>query len=124
MMDFTDLQISVPVALIIAISGLILTWQKIVKNAKKDREEHTAKILQSAKEDDNLLKAKLEARIEKIDAQLKNLELNVNKDMDHLKQTYSMEIKTLGDKIELLRDELRQQHSGLIDLLTKIVSKK
>lgn len=112
------------VGMAIALGTLVITLQKISKNFKKDRDEHAAKILQAAKEEDSLLKAKLEARIERISAEVKNLELSVNKDMDHLKETYSSEIKNLGEKIENLRDELRQQHSGLIELLTKIVGRK
>lgn len=116
--------ITIPLAVITTISGLVLTWQKISKNAKKDRDEHAAKILQSAKEDDSLLKAKLEARIEKIDLSLKNLEFNVNKDITHLKETYSAEIKVLGEKIETLRDELRNQHSQMVALLSKLIDSK
>lgn len=116
--------ITVPLAALTTLTGLIMSWQKIVKTAKKDREEHAAKILQTAKEEDQLLKSKLEARIEKIDAQVKNLELNVNKDITHLKETYSAEIKVLGEKIEMLRDELRDQHSQMVALLTKLVESK
>jgi CII-binding regulator of phage lambda lysogenization HflD len=125
-MELPDLNLSItlPLAVITTISGLVLTIQKIVKNAKKDRDEHAAKILQAAKEDDNLLKAKLEARIEKIDAQVKNLELNINKDIANLKDVYSAEIKGLGEKIEVLREELRLQHSQMITLLTKLVEHK
>jgi len=122
-MDWTDLSTTVPIGLLIAVSGLILTWQKIVKNAKKEREEHSAKILQVAKEDDAILKAKLEARIEKIDAQLKNLELNINKDIIYIKEAYNAELKNLGSKIESLREDLSSQHSSLLALLTKLVEK-
>ena len=127
-MSMPDLIITVPLATVIAVSGLILTWQKIVKNIQKSKDERQkeqetreAKILQTAKEEDSLLKAKLEARIEKIDAQVKNLEFNVNKDIGHLKETYSAEIKVLGEKIEALRDELRNQHSQMVTLLSKLI---
>jgi uncharacterized membrane protein len=119
-----DTAISAGLAALVTISGLILSWQKIVKNAKKEREEQAAKILQAAKEEDALLKAKLEARVEKIDLQLKTLELNVNKDIGHLKETYAAEIKVLGEKIEALRDELRDQHSQMVTLLSKLIETK
>lgn len=118
------MNITIPLAAVVTITSLIYTWQRIFKTAKRDRDEHAARILQSAKEDDNLLKAKLEARIEKIDAQVKNLELNVNKDINHLKETYSAEIKVLGEKIETLRDELRNQHSQMVTLLSKLIDAK
>jgi hypothetical protein len=123
MMDFLDPQVSIPVGLVVAVSGLVLTWQKIVKNAKRDREEHAARILQAAKEEDSLLKAKLEARIEKFGAELKNLEFNINKDISHVRESYNTELKNLGEKIENLRTELSNQHSSLLALLTKLVDK-
>ena len=123
-MEFTELQYYGAVGMAIAIGTLVLTVQKILKNIKKDRDEHAAKILQAAKEEDSLIRVKLEARIERLGAEVKNLEFSVNKDMTHLKDTYTSEIKNLGEKIETLRDELRQQHSGLIELLTKIVGRK
>jgi CII-binding regulator of phage lambda lysogenization HflD len=100
-----------------------LSLQKVLKNFRKEREEYAAKVMQAAKEDDAVLKAKLEARIEKLDAQLQNLEFNIAKDMSHLQNTYESEIKNLGTKIEDLRSELRNQHSQLISLLSDIVKK-
>lgn len=112
------------VGMAIALGTLVVTIQKILRNVKKERDEDAAKILQAAKEEDNALKAKLEAKVEAISVKLNNLEMSVEKDMSHLRETYTSEIKNLGEKIENLRDELRQQHSGLIELLSKIVGKK
>jgi uncharacterized protein YPO0396 len=120
-MEFTDLQLYGSIGTMIAIGTLILTMQKISKNFKKDRDEHAAKILQSAKEEDSLMKAKLEARIEKVGAELKNLEFNVNKDISHVKDTYNGEIKNLGQKIEDLRSELKNQHGQLVGLLSEMI---
>lgn len=124
-MDLPDISTTIPIGAAVAISGLIYTWVKIGREVKKsrqkDREEITASILQTVKEEDSLIKAKLEARIEKVDAQLKNLELNVNKDIGHLKETYSAEIRNLGVKIEELRTELRGTHTQLVQLLTTLI---
>jgi chaperonin cofactor prefoldin len=124
LLDLPDMQTTIPIGLIVVISGLILTWQKIAKNAKKNREEDSAKFLQAAKEEDSLMKAKLEARIEKIDLQVKTLELSVTKDINHLKETYNTEIKNLGLKIEELRSELRSTHGQLVQLLTTLIENK
>jgi hypothetical protein len=123
-MDFPELTTTIPIGAIIALSGLIYTWQKIAREARKSRKEDAAAILQAAKEEDSLIKAKLEARIEKVDAQLQNLELSINKDMAHLRETYSNEIKNLGLKIEILREELRTTHGQLISLLTTLIDAK
>ena len=120
-MEFFDMQTMVPVGAMIALGTLVLTIQKVLKNFKRDREENAAKILQAAKEEDALIKAKLEARIEKFAVELKNLEYNVSKDMDHLKETYNNEIKNLGSKIEELRSELRNQHGQLVQLLSEMI---
>lgn len=115
---------AIPLGLVIALSGLIYTWQKIAKEARKSRKEDAAAILQAAKEEDSLMKSKLEARIEKVDLQLKSLEFSVNKDIAHLKETYNTEIKNLGLKIEELRSELRSTHGQLVQLLTTLIEHK
>jgi len=126
-MDITqisELQAYGGLGIAMGVATLVVTLQKVVKNFKKDREEHAAKILQEAKEEDNLLRIRLEAKITEIDAKVKNLETSVNKDIKHLQDVYSAEIKSLGEKIEVLRDELRDQHSQMVALLTKLVESK
>lgn len=122
------MSLSISLAALVTISGLIATWQKITRTAKRDREkareEHEAKILQAAKEEDAALKAKVDARIERLEDRLENLQHDMEKDISHLKETYSAEIKVLGEKIEALRDELRNQHSQMVTLLSKLIESK
>jgi uncharacterized protein YPO0396 len=114
----------IPFAVTVTVIGTAwITVKKIASDSQKARKEHADEILQVAREEDALLKAKLEARIESVKAQLSNLELNVNKDLAHLKETYSGEIKNLGQKIEDLRSELKNQHGQLVSLLTEMVKK-
>ncbi|CAM6004829.1 unnamed protein product [Sphagnum balticum] len=102
-MDMTDMQTLLPVAGTITVIGTAwLTIRKIAKDANKTKKEQAAEILHAAKEEDSLMKAKLEARIESVKAGLANLELNVNKDIGHLRETYNSEIRNLGQKIEEL----------------------
>lgn len=123
-MDYSDLHTIVPSAgAIVAIGSAWLTVRKIAKDAKRERKELVAEILQEAKEADTLIKSKLESRIEAIRAELKNLEFNVSKDVEHLRETQKNEMKNLGEKIETLRDELRNKHSELVQLLTAMVNK-
>lgn len=123
-MELTDIQSLIPAAGAIAtLGGAWLTIRKIAKDAAKQKREQAAEILHAAKEEDSLLKAKLEARIEAVKAQLANLEFNVNKDLEHLKETYSGEIRNLGQKIEELRSELKTQHGQLVTLLTEMIKK-
>jgi glycerol-3-phosphate dehydrogenase len=73
-----------------------LTVRKIAKDAAKTKKEQAAEILHAAKEADALMKSDLDGKIEALRVELGTLESNVNKDMDHLKQTYNGEIRNLG----------------------------
>lgn len=120
-----DYQAFMPLAAAItAFGGAWLTIRKIAKDAAASKKEHEKEFLRMAREEDILLKTKLEAKIEGLKVELKNLEFNVNKDMDHLRDTYNGEIRNLGQKIEELRSELKNQHGQLVQLLTEMIKKK
>ncbi len=123
-MEITDLSIMIPTSALIAIGTIVATWQKIAKNFARDRDERDAKVLQAAKEEDVLMRIQFEAKLMAQSEALKVLETAVNKDMDHIKETYNNELKNLGSKIEELRAELRGQHGQLVQLLTKMIDPK
>ena len=102
---------------------LYMKIRKITKENEKNKKEMLAGVLQDAKEMDDTLKAKLESRIEAMKAELKNLELNINKDIAFVKESYKSDIKVLGDKIEDLRKQLNEQHSQLLTVLTNLINK-
>lgn len=103
------------------LGGAWLTYKQIQKASKEEAEQNNAKILQEAKEEDSKIKVELESKIQALQAQLENLETNVNKDLEHFRETYKGEIRNLGQKIEDLRSELRDQHGNLVQLLTKLI---
>lgn len=107
-----------------AIGGAYLTMRSIQKDNEKSKEIQAAKILQDAKEEDALLKASLESRISILETSLKNLETSTQKDLEHIRVTQEGEIKHLGERIESLREELRQQHGQLLSLLSKLIDNK
>jgi len=111
-------------ATITVLGGAYLTIRKIARDAEKSKEHQAAVILQSAKEEDSLIKAKLEARIELVRVELANIKLNVDKDLNHFKESHEMEIEMLGKKVEEIRAEFRSSHSQLVELLTKIVNRR
>lgn len=124
-MDMSAYQTLIPAAVAIStVGGAWLTIRKIAKDAEKSKKDQAATILQMAKEADNAIKAKIEARVEAVEVQLLNLKESVQKDMDHLKETYNGEIRNLGEKIEGLRIELRDQHGNLVQLLTKLIENR
>ena len=101
----------------------LATVRKVSKDARTARQEQANEILKVAREEDEFLKGAMEAKLEAVKSQLANLELNVNKDLEHLKETYSGEIRNLGQKIEDLRSELKNQHGQLVGLLTEMIKK-
>lgn len=105
------------------IGGAYLTFRRIQKDARAEREAYTVNILKEAEERDNDLRTALETKIESLKKELENLEETVNKDLEHIRETYNGEIRNLGQKIEELRQELRQQHGNLVKLLTKMIDK-
>lgn len=123
-MDVSNFNALVPAAgIITTIGGAYMTVRKIARDAEKRKKEQVAEILHAAKEEDALVVAKLEAKIIALQTELSNLEANVNKDMDHLRETYNGEIRVLGEKIEDLRSDLKNQHGQLVQLLTEMIKK-
>lgn len=120
-----ELKMIVGVAgMVTAVCAAIYQVNKVSKIFKNDRKEFKAEMLQEAKENDAKLRHKFEADINALKAKLENLEENVNKDMDHLRETYNGEIRNLGNKIEDLRTELRNQHGQLVGLLSKMIDSR
>jgi uncharacterized protein YPO0396 len=124
-MDITGYEMLVPLAgLITAIGTAIYTVQKVSKNFKSDKKDFKAEILQDAKEEDAKHRLELDNKINALQVELNNLRENVEKDMDHIRETYNGEIRNLGQKIEDLRSELRNQHGQLVQLLTKMIDNR
>jgi len=119
-LNFSILQLS---EIIGSVGGAVLIIQKVLKNIQRSKESYANQILKDAKEEMSLVKSKLESRIEATRAELKSLEFNVSRDMMHMKEQYSSEIRNLGEKLELLRIEIREQHTGILALLTRLVDK-
>lgn len=110
-------------AAITALGGAWLTIRKVIRDLEKQRSHRDATILQAAKEADALMKSKLDNKIHDLESQLKIFKEGNDKDLTHLKETYNGEIKFLGQKIEELRSEVRNQHGQLVQLLSKMLDK-
>lgn len=110
----------------IGFGGLGSSWlifNKIVRKINENKKEDAKGIIKDAREEDKLLKIELEAQIHDLQSQVTNLKANVEKDLEHLRETYNGELRFLGQKIEELRSEVRSQHSQLVQLLTKMIDK-
>lgn len=104
-----------------AIGGAWMTVRKIAKNAEDEKKRHAAEILQIAKEEISEKEKEIKAKIEALDTRIETLEHSVDKDLQHMRETYNSEIRNLGQKIEDLRSELRNQHTQMVSLLTKMI---
>lgn len=118
----TEISAMLPTAgVIITLGTAYLTVRKIQKDADKTKKENAAEILQQAKEEIALKEKDLGAKLAALDARIDTLETSVDKDLQHLRETYNGEIRNLGQKIEDLRSELRNQHTQMVTLLTKMI---
>lgn len=104
------------------VGGAVYYIQKIVKGIHKSKKDEIEKIINECKELDQIVKNKLETKISVLEMQLENLKIDVNKDLSSLKDAHAIELKNLGERIELLREDLQTQHSQIINLLTKLIT--
>lgn len=125
MADLINMSTLLSVAAVITTLGTAwLTIRKIAKDAERQKKVQSAAILQAAKEADSILKISFDNKIHDLTIELKVLKESNQKDLDHLKETYNGEIKFLGQKIEELRSEVRNQHGQLVQLLSKMIEKQ
>lgn len=110
--------------IVTAVGGAWLTVRKILKDKEQQKEAFKASILAEAEESLKLKETALQAKIEAAEGRLDNLKESVEKDLAHLRETYNGEIKNLAVKIEDLRSDLRNQHTQMVSLLTKMIENK
>lgn len=103
------------------IGGAWLTVRKIAKDSETQKKEQAASILKAASEEIALKEQALQAKLTALDTRIETLEVSVEKDLQHMRETYNSEIRNLGQKIEDLRSELRNQHTQMVQLLTKMI---
>jgi hypothetical protein len=106
------------------VGTVFVTVQKILKNFKRSHEERNAQVLQAAKEELSITKLKLEARIGALEASLETLKEGVSRDIAHVKETHSAELKNLGERIQEVREQLHLQHTQILQLLTALIDSK
>ncbi len=118
------IQLIVPIAATIGtVGGAWLTIQKIKRNIREEKDIELKEILSSAREEIAVVRSELELKINETQNNLKNLEININKDIEHLREIHISEVRSLSEKIQSLRDDLRTQHTSILDLLNRLVSK-
>lgn len=108
------------------VTGLLGTWYgilKIFREIKKAKKTHAEDILARAEEKTKEIEGKLISKINLLEIDVENLKASVKTDISNLKDNHAIELKNLSERIDNLREELRQQHTGILTLLTKLVEK-
>jgi hypothetical protein len=105
------------------VSGAWYSVLKILRELRKTKKAEADRIIEECKELDLIAKNKLEAKINLLEAQLHNIEINVAKDLSNLKESHAVALSNLSEKIESIRDQLNEQHSQLLSFLTRLLDK-
>jgi hypothetical protein len=106
-----------------AIGGVYTACHKLMARSKKKKEAYRQALLKEAKEEAEKIKDDLESKINRLKVDFETQKSNISKDLEFFKQTHNSQINVLGEKIETLRSDLASQHSALLTLLTKLVSR-
>ena len=106
-----------------AVGGLYAIVKRLMANSKRKKEEHKEVILNIAKEEAERIVGLLEDKVKKLELEVEIQKNNISKDLTHLRETYDNELKSLGEKIELLRADVAQANSSIVGLLTKLVNR-
>jgi hypothetical protein len=118
----TDIGIGAGVVTVLGSVWQLYRHISFKQTLKKDRERGA--ILAEAKAELSRVENDLNEKIKVLEIELAVQKDNVSKDLSHLKEVYNAEIKVLGEKIDLLRQDLQSQHSSMVALLTKLVSSR
>jgi len=97
--------------------------RRVVSLTEMKRERHRLEILAEAKKEAHAVKEALETKIQKLETEFEAHKATDLVEHEHIREVYNSEIKVLGTKISELRDQLNEQHSQLISLLTRLVGK-
>lgn len=127
-MDLTWEAILLVSGAVTAVGGSWLTVRKIQKDSEASKEKNQEEILAKSQAqidkaigERKLIQKEFEGRLSELEQDIAAHKAAVEKDFAHVRETYNGEIRNLGQKIEDLRSELRNQHTQMVTLLTKMI---
>jgi len=109
---------------ITAIGGIYTAIKKWIRHSTDKKEKYKQDILKQARSETEKIRRELEDKIEKLEIEVETQKQNIYKDIGYLRESHSNEIRNLTEKIEELREDLKIQHVGILNLLTKLVDNK
>jgi len=104
------------------IGTVIVTFSKLKESFRKEVDKEIKVAIESAR---NIADADIKAfnlRLDSVSRDIENLSDKIDRDIDHVKIIYNGEIRSLGEKIESLREDVQKQHAQLVSLLTKLIT--
>ena len=111
-------------AVVTAIGGIYAVLKKWYRHSQEKKAKYRQDILNEASSEAIKFKEELEEKIKKLETELDTQKQNIYKDTGYLKESHSNEIRNLTEKIEELREDLKIQHVGILNLLTKLIDTK
>jgi len=106
-----------------ALSGIYAAYRHVRYGIQTKKDKERQDLLDKANEELAKVETKLREKISSLEQEFETHKTNLAKDLDYMKASYNAEVKILGEKIEDLRQDLNSQHSQMVALLTKLVSK-
>ena len=109
-----------------ALTALGTAWLTLAKISKAHHDAKAlakAEILQAAKEEVAMLKREIEAKFMLIENKIEQVKESTEQDFEHLKETHGNEMDNLSEKLELLRDDLKNQHSQIMALMGNLLDR-
>ena len=107
-----------------AFGGLYTGARALMAASRRRKAEYRQGILDEAHIELSRVEVSMQEQVRVLTVELQNQKESISRDMDHMKEVYSSELKVLGEKIENLRQDLAAQHSGMVALLTKLVDSR
>ena len=108
---------------LVAAGAIYSGIKRFLGASRRKKMAYRESILDEAKNQAGAMKAELEAKIKAAMDEIENVKISVENDLSSLKNSHTIELKNLGDKVQLLREELQDQSRGILALLTKLVDK-
>ena len=115
--------IGIGAGIITACGGIYSGFRRLSMNLKIKKEREHQAILDKAAEEMDRIKSNLEEKIQALEIDLATQKTSVDKDLQHMRENYMLEMHAVSEKINDLRDQLNQQHAQLVTLLTRMIEK-
>lgn len=109
---------------VVALATGLSVFFKLKSNLDKIVDDRVRQALSEMLDGKDKTEISLGFKIEQTIKEISNLEKKIDKDILNVKEIYNSEIRSLGEKIESLRDQMQNQHKQMIELLSKMISDK